>query len=194
MLKKWLFWVRDALVPHRQTKKEFARDMGITLALMCGAALLCVVLNAVGDSDSTVPLVFVLAVLLTARCTDGYFYGLFATIVSVFGVNYAFTYPYFELNFVHVGYPLTFFCMLTVSLITSAMTTNIYQQNKIAREQEALLMEAEKEAVRRGCHHVHVDTMSWQAPKFYEKHGYETIGILPDIPKGNQKYLLMKSL
>lgn len=57
-----------------------------------------------------------------------------------------------------------------------------------------LLIEAEKEAVRRGCHHVHVDTMSWQAPKFYEKHGYETIGILPDIPKGNQKYLLMKTL
>ena len=57
-----------------------------------------------------------------------------------------------------------------------------------------LLVEAEKEAVRRGCHHVHVDTMSWQAPKFYEKHGYETIGILPDIPKGNQKHLLMKTL
>lgn len=57
-----------------------------------------------------------------------------------------------------------------------------------------LLIEAEKEAIRRDCHHVHVDTMSWQAPKFYEKHGYETIAILPDIPKGNQKYLLMKSL
>ena len=57
-----------------------------------------------------------------------------------------------------------------------------------------LLTEAEKEAMRRGCHHVHVDTMSWQAPKFYQKHGYEVIGVLPDIPSGNQKYLLMKEL
>ena len=57
-----------------------------------------------------------------------------------------------------------------------------------------LLREAEKEAVRRGCHHVHLDTMSWQAPEFYQKHGYEVIGILPDIPNGNQKYLLMKAL
>ena len=57
-----------------------------------------------------------------------------------------------------------------------------------------LLTEAEKEAVRRGCHHVHVDTMSWQAPMFYQKHGYEVIGVLPDIPRGNQKYLLMKAL
>ena len=55
-----------------------------------------------------------------------------------------------------------------------------------------LLTEAEKEAMRRGCHHVHVDTMSWQAPMFYQKHGYEVIGVLPDIPRGNQKYLLMK--
>ena len=57
-----------------------------------------------------------------------------------------------------------------------------------------LLLEAEKEAVQRGCHHVHLDTMSWQAPEFYQKHGYEVIGILPDIPNGNQKYLLMKAL
>ena len=57
-----------------------------------------------------------------------------------------------------------------------------------------LLRAAESEAVRRGCHHVHVDTMSWQAPEFYKKHGYEVIGILPDIPAGNRKYMLMKSL
>ena len=57
-----------------------------------------------------------------------------------------------------------------------------------------LLAEAEKEAVRRGCHHVHLDTMSWQAPDFYKKHGYEVIGVLPDIPEGNQKYLMMKKL
>ena len=57
-----------------------------------------------------------------------------------------------------------------------------------------LLSEAEKEAVHRGCHHVHLDTMSWQAPEFYKKRGYEVIGVLPDIPSGNQKFLLIKSL
>lgn len=57
-----------------------------------------------------------------------------------------------------------------------------------------LLMAAEKEAIRRGCHHVHLDTMSWQAPDFYKKHGYEVIGVLPDIPEGREKYLLTKAL
>ena len=57
-----------------------------------------------------------------------------------------------------------------------------------------LLHKAEQEAISRGCHHVHLDTMSWQAPDFYKKQGYKVIGILPDIPNGNQKYLLMKAL
>jgi ribosomal protein S18 acetylase RimI-like enzyme len=57
-----------------------------------------------------------------------------------------------------------------------------------------LLATAEREATARGCHHVHLDTMSWQAPDFYKKQGYEVIGVLPDIPDGNQKYLLMKKL
>ena len=57
-----------------------------------------------------------------------------------------------------------------------------------------LLLAAEKEAVGRGCHHAHVDTMSWQAPDFYKKRGYSVIGALPDIPSGNQKFLLAKVL
>ena len=57
-----------------------------------------------------------------------------------------------------------------------------------------LLLAAECEAKRRGCHHVHLDTMSWQAPAFYQKHGYEILGVLPDIPAGYQKYLLQKKL
>ena len=57
-----------------------------------------------------------------------------------------------------------------------------------------LVSMAEDEARRRGCHHVHVDTMSWQAPGFYKKLGYELIGVLPDIPKGNEKYLFIKAL
>lgn len=57
-----------------------------------------------------------------------------------------------------------------------------------------LLLEAEREAAQRGCHHVHLDTMSWQAPDFYKKHGYEVVAILPDCPKGHEKYLLQKNI
>lgn len=57
-----------------------------------------------------------------------------------------------------------------------------------------LLQAAEDEAKRRGVHSVHVDTMSWQAPEFYRKHGYRIIGELDNIPTGNKKYHLIKDL
>ncbi len=57
-----------------------------------------------------------------------------------------------------------------------------------------LLQAAEDEARRRGAHSVHVDTMSWQAPDFYKKHGYKIISELNDIPKDNKKYHLIKQL
>ena len=57
-----------------------------------------------------------------------------------------------------------------------------------------LLEAAESEAKKRNCHSVHVDTMSWQAPEFYKKHGYKVIGELNDIPAGNKKYHLIKAL
>ena len=56
------------------------------------------------------------------------------------------------------------------------------------------LLAAEEEARRRGCHSVHVDTMSWQAPEFYKKHGYKIISELEDIPLGNKKFHLVKDL
>lgn len=57
-----------------------------------------------------------------------------------------------------------------------------------------LLKAAEEEARKRGCHSVHLDTMSWQAPAFYKKHGYKIISELENIPAGNKKFHLIKEL
>ena len=141
-MKDVLRYLRDALIPRRQSRREIVRDLGITLALLAAAALLCAGLNVVGESDSAVPLVCVLAVLLTARFTDGYFYGLFATIASVFGVNYAFTYPYFEFNFSLTGYPLTTVTMFAVSLVVGMLTEQVKRQSRVQAEAEREKMKA----------------------------------------------------
>jgi ribosomal protein S18 acetylase RimI-like enzyme len=57
-----------------------------------------------------------------------------------------------------------------------------------------LLAEAEQEAEKRGCKYAHVDTMSFQAPKFYKKLHYKVIGIVKNIPEGQKKYHLVKKL
>jgi GNAT superfamily N-acetyltransferase len=58
----------------------------------------------------------------------------------------------------------------------------------------SLLAKAEQEAVRRGCHRAHLDTMSFQALSFYERHGYTVFGVLHDVPPGHSRYSLQKEL
>lgn len=59
----------------------------------------------------------------------------------------------------------------------------------------ALLAEAEREAVARGCKHAYVDTMAYQAPDFYLKHGYTKVGEIPDWDShGHTKFFFTKPL
>ena len=57
-----------------------------------------------------------------------------------------------------------------------------------------LLQMAEQIAIARGCHAAHLDTMSFQAPAFYERHGYTVFGVLDDMPHGHRRYFLKKEL
>lgn len=134
--------IRDILIPKEQSLWAILRDMSITIALLGAAAVFCSMLNTLGDSDNAVPLVFVLAVLLTARFTEGYFYGMFASVASVFGVNFAFTYPYFELDFSLTGYPLTFLSMFAVSMVVGMLTEQVKRQSRIEAEAEREKMKA----------------------------------------------------
>ena len=117
------------------------RDALITLGIIASVSLLCFFLQTISDTDFHVPLIFVLAVLLVSFLTNGYFYGFLTCIVAVFGVNYVFTYPYFQFNFSLSGYPLTFVCSFAVCIITSTLTTRV-------RESEKIRMEGEREKLR----------------------------------------------
>lgn len=57
-----------------------------------------------------------------------------------------------------------------------------------------LLMLAEDEARKRGAKHAFLDTFSFQAPGFYEKHGYRVFGELQDFPQGHRRFFMTKEL
>lgn len=59
---------------------------------------------------------------------------------------------------------------------------------------KSLLAEAEKEAARRGCPRVFVETLSFQALPFYEKCGYKVFSKLSGFPPGGARYALTKEL
>jgi len=112
------------------------QDFWLTFAVLGGASLTCAILRQADKEGEFVSMIFVLAVMLISRQTTGYLFGTMASIISVACVNYVFTYPYFALNFTIAGYPLTFIVMLVVSVMTSAMTTQIKQQEHLRTETE----------------------------------------------------------
>jgi GNAT superfamily N-acetyltransferase len=57
-----------------------------------------------------------------------------------------------------------------------------------------LMAIAEREATRRGCSHVLLETYSFQALPFYEKCGYTVFSRLDNFPPGGARYALTKRL
>ena len=122
-------------------KVQILTDCLITAGILLCALALCSLLHRGEESMTAAYMIFVLAVLFVSRLTEGYAYGVIASFIAVFSVNYIFTYPFLEFNFTITGYPLTFATMLLVAILTSTTTTQIKQE-------EHLKAENEKERVR----------------------------------------------
>ena len=57
-----------------------------------------------------------------------------------------------------------------------------------------MLAAAEDEARRRGCRVAVLYTISFQAPGFYERHGYRAFGAVPCNPPGTSRVFMSKPL
>lgn len=57
-----------------------------------------------------------------------------------------------------------------------------------------LLAKMEQAAKENACAFIYLDTFSFQAPAFYEKHGYKVFGTLDHFPEGVKQYFLQKKL
>lgn len=56
------------------------------------------------------------------------------------------------------------------------------------------LMElAEAEARKQGCLVAQLDTLSYQAPVFYQKLGFEIVGTVPEFPGSPARYFMLKN-
>lgn len=114
-------------------------------AIMIGAVLfsygISFVLQDVFDIWEHITSIFIFAVFIVSLLTDGYIYGIVAAFAGIIAINYAFTYPYFDVDFSAPASIFSAAVMLIISLLTSAFTT------KLKRWQE-LKAEGEKERMR----------------------------------------------
>ena len=112
------------------------RDILVTIGIVAGATFVCGIIRLFSSNDLPLYLVFVLAVVVVSRLTDGLVYGIVCSAFAVFVINFAFTYPRWVFNFTITGYPFTFISLFVVSVIISTLTTQIKQQQRIKADAE----------------------------------------------------------
>ena len=94
-----------------------------------------------GRIDGVASMVFVLAAFFVSMYTEGYLWGVAASVIGMLAVNFAFRSPYFAFNFTLPENLFSGAVMLVVSIMTSTLTTRV-------KKQEQLRMESETEKMR----------------------------------------------
>lgn len=129
--------------------KKLIYDIVFTLLFMIlTTAIAFLLFNLTRAITANITALFILALIIVTRFTDGYIYGSVFSIYSVICVNYLFTYPFFQLNFTIAGYPVTFLLMAAIALTTSTTSSHLKIQSKQLAQQKEQLKKAEMEAMR----------------------------------------------
>ena len=116
------------------------KDCVITTILLLAAFGSSLLLQQFDVEEHTTT-VFVFAVFLISLITNGYIYGILAAVTGTLAVNYAFTFPYFVLNFTIPVNMISAVVLIVISFLTSALTTKL-------KHHEAMKAESEKESMR----------------------------------------------
>lgn len=109
-------------------KKKFHdsfRSALITLLLLAGATAAGFLFHHFHFPETNVVVVYILSVLLVARFTQGYGYGLAASVMALLMFNWFFTAPYYSLKVNDPTYIITFVIMTFTALLTSALTSKV---------------------------------------------------------------------
>ena len=123
-------------VPYKPWK-----DVLKSVGILTVAFLISLLLQQVCPSQSLVSMIFVLAVFLTSLVTRGYLWGILASFASVLIDNYVFAFPWFAFDFITAENFIAAVVLLSVAVLTSTLTTQL-------KEQERIKVETEKEKMR----------------------------------------------
>lgn len=122
--------------------KKLIKNIAVTtgmLALTYGFGFL---FQHVFDIWEHITTAFVFAVYLISLLTDGYIWGIIATFTAVLLINYAFTYPYFNVNFSATESMFSAAVMIIISLLTSGITIRLKRWKTLKAEGEMERMRA----------------------------------------------------
>lgn len=133
-------------------KRFNLRHFAVFIAFIGIATLINLFLYTFGAHEANLTMIYLLAVLLIAIYTQSYSYSVITPFMVVLLFNFFFTEPRFTFSIYDPQYPLTFFIMLAIALITSTLTVKLkaqkeYSQN-ILRQKQASDIKAHTEKIR----------------------------------------------
>lgn len=117
--------------------KKIIRCMSITTVIITVATGVGWTFRYIGFPETNIVIVYLLSILMTARFTRGYAYGIVASLVATCAFNYFFTKPYYTLSVNDPTYLITFAIMTVIAIITSALTSKVKQNAIESQEKEA---------------------------------------------------------
>lgn len=123
-------------------RTQYLMDGIFMVVVLFVCFLLNLAIQQVYHTRTLIPMIFVLGVFLVSWKTQGYFWGVLASLISVLLVNYTFTYPYWAFDLMSPDCVFSAVVMLIVAIMTGALTTQLKVQEKIRAEIERERMRA----------------------------------------------------
>ena len=124
---------------NRKTRKRVI-DIMLTVLILAASFGIGILFQKI-DIWEQITTLFAFSVFLISLITDGYLYGVISAILSVFIINYTFTYPYSNMDFSTSENIISAIIMLIIAVLTGAFTTKM-------KEWQRLKAEGEKERMR----------------------------------------------
>ena len=104
------------------------RNLLTTVLFLCAACIISGELLRHTGGENNSDLVFILAIMCISLLTDGYFYGIAASVVGALCINYFFMFPFRAFSLSISGYPVTMLSMVAISAVICALTGRIKAQ------------------------------------------------------------------
>lgn len=111
-------------------------NIGILISFLGIATVLGMQFRRWDLHETNVVVTYIFSVLLIARLTNGYLYGIISSVAALLLFNWFFTEPYFTLKVNDMTYFITFAIMTFTSVVTSALTTKAKKSAADALERE----------------------------------------------------------
>lgn len=142
------------------------RNLLTTVLFLCAACVISGELLRHTGGENNSDLVFILAIMCISLLTDGYVYGIAASVVGALCINYFFMFPFRAFSLSISGYPVTMLSMVAISAVICALTGRIkaqaieatrreqdtkalYELNaKLNEEKAAIQLQADRETIR----------------------------------------------